>query len=166
MPKTLMDAGIIKAGVRPRSLADAIARNRQRQADQAEALRQLRSRLGMCPDGPAVIDLAVKYPGTVWAPANQLLLGTITTSDGITGALLRELGGRWIQATEDMSRDVPLSVIRTALAHGGPCDSDQEEWCDRCGAELTAHGSCDNDHDDPSETDGAPFCAVCGEALL
>jgi len=71
-------------------------------------------RLCPCPDGPAVIhlDCDIEFPDT----ENHLVFGRITTADGLEGVLLRERSGRWIQATVDGSREVPLLAVWDAMS--------------------------------------------------
>lgn len=48
----------------------------------------------------------------------------------------------------------PILTRREERAHA--CAADQEadeDFCDECGAELTDHLTCDNDHDDDTERD-------------
>lgn len=74
---------------------------------------------------------------------------------------------------EDSVETLRSLILRAKRAYGEPEDfghachsaEDEPSWCDRCGAELTANGSCDNDHEDADETKGAPFCGTCGESV-
>lgn len=96
-------------------LADKIAANRARHAAQAAAHEARRVARGLAPRGRLKIDLAGRHAGTFTVPATWRLWGSVTTPDGIAGALYREDGGIYWQTAEDFARTLHVEDVKASL---------------------------------------------------